>query len=336
MKDIAFVYTKYQHEVLRLARKKEGVSREILIVMPSSLKGVVSLSSGEYHEYIMQNDRKKGGGGKLKLKREVLKKCDSLLRESFEIFWLASDDHPACQIMLKKLNYNSIFLFEDGIGSYVKQSLFNYKRGGRALVAKIINIVYFFPYYSSLRLCGSIKANKYFSYFEGAFPLEKNDEKKVRLYDSGKIRTRPESNFTRRKVGLIVGQPLYLDLGISEEKYCSLVLTLVLRVKESQSLDEIIYKPHPRECEDVVRSISRKLPEDISFSIYDSNVDVVQCLKEIKENYVVAVSFMSTSLMHFSLILDKCCIYAVKSKEVNVPSEYYDVIKKFGINIIKL
>ncbi len=327
---IVFLYTDYQLKVYRdlCHFESRALDSDVLIYMPS-VSTLVDIKSDDIHR-IRVSDRGAGILVAIELRKQV-KKIASLYSEEFFDFYLASDDHPISSLIKAFFCINQIYLFEDGIGSYVIHKKFLVSRGPRATLAKIKNTLLYFPFFNSYYGCGAnFKARACYSYSGFSFPHQSCS--KI-LIPERKINYKKKCSdiFILNESVVIFGQPLYLDFGINYDKYLNLIFESIHKLALSERT--IYYKTHPRENGFDIKNHFLKRGLDVV--VYDG-----ECLGEDfipdRVSGVIVISFLSTLLPKMKNNKSVETVYFIKSKLLRVPSSYYDYLLLSGVEMVEV
>ena len=327
---VVFLYTDYQLKVYRdlCHFESRSLDSDVLIYM-SGVSKLFDIKPAGLHR-ISLPDRGVGLLEAIELKKRIKEIASIYSEENFD-FYLASDDHPISSLIRAFFHINKIYLFEDGIGSYVVHRKFMVSRGVRAVLAKIKNALLYFPFFSSYYGCGAnFKAHVCYSYSDFSFPHQFCS--KILIPERKLAFEKIESDFYISNNSVVVfGQPLSLDFNISYDSYFDVILKSLEKLKISERT--IYYKTHPRENGVDIKSHFFK--RGLEVVVYDG-----KCLGEdfIHDGAsgVVVISFLSTLLPKMKSKKNIDSVYFIKSGLLKVPSSYYDYLLLSGVEMVEI
>lgn len=322
MRNIFFVNTRYQLEVALDVIDSESVT-DCVFLGPSELSGVMeSLLPDEVNRIFVDGVNEKFGFlGARKILKEMKGKLERISTEQFDL-WLANDDHVLGQFILNFLHIRHVYLFEDGMGSYIEHKPMMLDHGLRGFLSKVKKIAYFAPYYRSFfRFGEGVKAKRCYSYNLPCFPSQdpRYSVQITRRLRNGLLLNR---SFPENSV-LIVGQPL-VEMGmVSKDDYHYLLMRAMERYVDHSYF---IYKPHPREVNlsDLPAGISLVLDTEIS-----AEEEIMSCEKKLS-----VCGFFSTVLLNCAASVNVNDVVAIKSTSVRAPADVYEVLRSVGCEIV--
>lgn len=331
LRHIAFIYTKYQSRVFKELRKSNIFGESVHIVAPIELKGRFIHQPCDEVSYIYSKDRAlrfEDARALIKEVRAVTANLDK--KHGFYNFYLASDDHPVAQIIMRELPIHHLIMFEDGLGSYVDHGFLNFRHGARAIFGKLRNIAFFFPYYRSISGCGSHLAHDYFAYSDFAFPRSKrkvNILSRCSLTPSDK---KVEICIAENSI-IFLGQPLSLDTGLSERDYfLSVERAFDILSRDNYNKFKFYYKKHPRH--DFSDSLIYDwLGKSRAFIIIQRDVPAEALMSENRKGMIKLVSYASTALFNIRVMYPDVEVYYIKDLTHRLPTIYTDVLEKVGV-----
>lgn len=335
MKNVAFIYTNYQYQVLNSSREFSGVLEKFYIIKPSGLM----IKGFSYGDVLLEYSEKPRKGHGFLSARSLIKEIKhALCLEKFSSYrlWLASDDNPAAQILINYHPPDEIYLLEDGIGSYLDLGFLCRKGTLRQFLAKIKNLIFYFPFYRSWRMCGSLTGNSYFAYSSLAFPLQTKKGGLVHVVKQEISQNLVVGHYFPPKSCLFIGQPIY-SAGVGFEDYMHALSTAFNYLKDVLGVKDIYYKPHPKKDIDKLGF----------YNFFDNEARVFyldNTSQESLENYyfsispenILTASFLSTALLNIKRVEGSASLVSFYNNKLKEFLPYYSVLRSFDICVIKI
>ncbi len=323
MVNLCFVYTKYQYDVFQSVKKSHNVDGDVYFIAPDKLRRIF-INDSESAFFFLSEDR----GVSFRQARELINEIKFLsrnFRSEPVMLWLASDDHPVGQVLLRNLDIDAVMLLEDGIGSYIKHKPFSLDRGLRGFLGRIKNFIFYFPHYRALYGCGgNVRAERCFAYSEYAFPLQRN-RPQVIVYSFSATSDQVRYWLPSGSI-IVIGQPLAMDCGLPISTYFSILQTAVCKISGGPP-PNVYYKPHPREdCRALL-----PLLQEARWEIFDVNLPAEDLLFFCNNKQLKIVSFVSTALINLKGQLGLDCLYFISSRSLKLPSGYRSSLRRVGV-----
>jgi hypothetical protein len=171
---------------------------------------------------------------------------------SCSVAMMANDTDWRHQLLVSRLHPKSLWLFEDGVGSYVDRSPSN--RTSRAIYRTAVYKPFFGKSYWNSRGLGRSPASRYFSLFAGAFPFV-SDRSKTEVLD---VSSSPYVHSLKRlqlgfepegPTAVITTQPL-VETGVVRSIEEEIPMWRSLGRYAGERVEYILLKPHPGESPD--------------------------------------------------------------------------------------
>ena len=309
MRNVAFVYTEYQQNILFAICLQEKIQLDVIFVrnnismhhdIHNFAKKVILIEDipfswrsmrGYYREY----------------KNIILPEINP--EESYLVFsW--SIENPLVRLALNELKKKKIYLLEDGAGSYVKRGLFQLGIKhflATVLIDSLVDVISFKvkPY--------SRKSFVGWSLYDNCFPDFKIEKKIIKhKYFQKSMMGLIENNemINLEKASIVFIQQPYVEMTIlNEEEYIKIHTDAVMKMTKYMSDDcmKIIWKLHPRtNIEDEYRRIEKiEIQTCVKLEIMKERCNMEHVAYVNKENAIRYFSLGSSSLYVILALVSK-------------------------------
>lgn len=262
---------------------------------------------------------------KLQLKSKINFYLNDLLIKKYDKLLIANDLDLRSQIIINILNHNEIYLYEDGLESYIEKKL-NLKSIVRLFLYKTIlrieNVNYLGIGYSK-----NIKS--YFTLNDKSFPWVTNRK----LIKNLKIDFEKRQKKIRNTL-VFISQPLVEDKILNKKNY----IFLLKKIKfMSENYEEALFISHPRLNEDNFQYSKKYLTEkNLKWQFIKNNRIIEEEILSCNSKPKIVVSLSSTALININLITDiDVRFLRIKNFSKNKKIKKMQlVIKKLGIQSV--
>jgi len=328
---IAFVYTFFQKAIIKAVAKK--MQKEVFFIYPSHRSYLKTESTSIV---LSESDLNISPKKAFALRKNIT----SLIREltkgtDFEV-WLASCDNPIGQLLVNHKKCARKVLFEDGIGSYVKNLPFDCDKGVRSILRKIKYFIYFFPEYRSVYGLGSLSAHEYWAIFSSAFPRSKKKPNIINAKDIGCQFDILDKLPEIKNLDLVyIDQPLE-RIGVPKHL---IKKSLGSYIGSKKEFGIIWIKKHPVtndiEINEIVELFSSLTDHEIR--IIDQNIPIESlCVDERFKPFQV-FSFLSTALYTIKALRNDVSLISIKGPEIVRKHPrlnlYYKALRSIGVEV---
>lgn len=346
MKNIAFIYTEYQQNILFAICLQEKIQIDIIfvrnnIVIQDDIFTVV-------HKIVYYEDTSFSWRSVWKYHRVYKKAISPCLDEnsSYRIFtWTIVG--PIARYAINLTQCVNIDLIEDGSGSYIKNGLYNYNQGFKTFA--VSTFVFWFTNIFSMSLlplkCSYIKG---WSLYDNCYPdfnIKKNiiEHKNFQKVIRNSLDEKSKNLDVESNAVMIITSP-YVEFGIlSENEYIQIMIQLIEKIKQhkKENIKTIYWKLHPRTNikDEKIRlaQIQTITNTNVKILYADSNIELIALVNQ--EKYLQYYSLGSSSLYVIkSLVPEDTVICLVESKnltnKLKAQSELNKLYEWIGIEII--
>lgn len=328
---IAFVYTFFQKAIVKAIEMK--LKKEFFFIYPSHRSYLKDETSSVV---LSESDLNISPKKSFALRKTITSIVTDLTKgEDFEV-WLASCDNPVGQLLVNHKNCARKVLFEDGIGSYVKNLPFDCDKGVRSILRKAKYFMYFFPEYRSVYGLGSLSADEYWAIHPSAFPRSNMKPKIINATDLGCQFDRLDKLPEIKNSDLVyIDQPLE-RIGVSKHL---IKKSLESYIESKEEFGLIWIKKHPvtndLEMNEIVELFSSIT--DHGIQIIDENVPIESLCVDRRFKPFQVFSFLSTALYTIKALRSDISLISIKSPEIvkRHPrlSLYYEALRSIGVEV---
>ncbi len=342
MNNICLLHTEYQKLIFRsLARQEKICLSDFVFFLCPGVKPLENLSCYE----ITGNVRGFEYSNARKLISEVRSLVNAKINGKFAL-WLASDDHPIGQILLNHKNRENVYLFEDGLGSYIDHRSY-LMQGIVPTAAFIRNLLFLAPHYRAIKSVGSFNgAARRFALHPSAFPSKKNitliDHNYFRSELAGGTLANLQEAETGRRSFIYLEQPMIEGRILDAQTYRQLTTDFIRSVADKEGSTSVLIRSHPRSDPNVFSSTLEFLKRNLTLqvNVYDSNKSFERILATTVCDEFTIASFFSSALYVAKIIEPRLRAYCADSdsvaKQRKDVKKYVKALSHLGVQPIRL
>lgn len=244
MNIIAIALTKYHLYFLTKTLPQLSFERCTLVVFDKSLS---NFNHKNVEVKLFQYEFKRSISHARRSKKSLTEFANSALSKRYEKLLISNDLDFRVQILLNQINFKNLYLFEDGLASYIptkfkKEMIFRLLFYRFTLGLSKVNIT---------GIGHSKNVKGYYCFSIDAFPWAENSKKIILSQKHVDQRNKTSSSTI-----LFIGQPFIEDQLFSDKCYFSLVEKAF---KSQIDIKERIYIQHPRESDVITQRIKREM-----------------------------------------------------------------------------
>lgn len=331
---IAFVFTKYQYNILLLTLEKLKLEKkDIFLIISSKAKKQMKNSSDFYATYYYDenNESMKNWLG---LKNKIYNILNQIKDFNIENIFLRNYNATISRVLMSKYKEAHIYLIEEGVPSYLKDiSFLTLPNSNKEKIKTLITRFYFskgliriLPFYKSklIKVGFSESMKPWLN-----VPFLKIELSEIIVEDKN-ILSIPSLNY---KV-LILDQPLW-QVGLSKVEYYDLynkVIEYILSL--GYALNEIAIKPHPSTSLKDLEAINNIRKDESTINIISNSYNIEELLIAKKLNTIeYYIGFFSWSLAVINFNTNKNIIAIYSKKLLNTTTLSYQLLKNLKIKL---
>ena len=342
-KNIAFVYTEYQQNILFAICSQEKIQLDVIFVrnniamhhdIHNFAKKVILF---EDIPYSWRSIKKYYQEYTLKILPEID------LNEHFVVFsW--SIEHPSVRLLLNKLSQKKIYMLEDGTGSYLKRGMFQLGMKhflATAFISFLVDII-------SVKIKPYSKKNFIgWSLYDNCFP-DFNIKKSLieHQYFQKSMMGLIENNeiIDLEKGSIVFIQQPYVEMTIlNEEEYIKIHTEAVMKMKKymPDNSMKIMWKLHPRtNIEDENKRVEKiEMYTDIKLKVMKERQNMEHVAYVNRENEIQYFSLGSSSLyVILALVPESTSVSLIENETLKqklpIQRQVNTFYKSIGIKLI--
>jgi len=345
MKNIAFVFTEYQQNILFAICLQKNTHIDILFIRKNiALHHNVNKFTGKI---IYFKDTPFSWRSVWKYYRVYRETIHPVLdnKEDYLVFtW--SLDNPIVKHTINSFKTTTIHLFEDGSGSYVRWGFYNYNLGFKTFI--VSSFIFLSTNLLSFRFRPLNRSSiKGYSLFDNSFP-DLNIEKELithqnfqKIIENSVAKCGDIFEFNNESIVFITSP--YVEFGIlNENEYIEVIIKSIEKIyQKNKVVKKVYWKVHPRTNVENEKSRLRSVEEttNIDFEIVyaDFNIELIAFAN--RQNKIQYYSLGSTSLYVIkALVSDDSEVYLLESEllkgKLTTQFQLSQLYKSIGVKII--